>query len=66
VGFIPLAEGGSINLDDGALDKCVRPDQFVVGSIVNLYKKRVRSGMWLMKADETYDTNNSCLASGRF
>jgi hypothetical protein len=34
--FVPLAEGGSINLDDGALDKGVCADKFVVGSIVNL------------------------------
>jgi hypothetical protein len=38
MGFIPLAEGGSINLDNGALDKGVRSDQFVVGGIVNLQK----------------------------
>ena len=36
--FIPLAEGCSIDLDDGALDKGIRSDKFVVGSIVNLQK----------------------------
>jgi len=33
--FVPLAEGSSIDLDNGALDKSVRSDKFVVGSIVN-------------------------------
>ena len=28
--FIPLAEGSSINLNDGTLDKCVGSDEFVV------------------------------------
>ena len=38
MGFVPLTEGSSINLDDGALDKSIRSDQFVVGSVVNLRK----------------------------
>lgn len=36
VGLIPLTEGGGIDLDNGALDKRVRPDELVVGGVVNL------------------------------
>ena len=36
MGFIPLAEGGSINLDNSTLDKCVGSDKLVVRCIVNL------------------------------
>lgn len=32
--LIPLTERGSIDLDDGRLDKSVGADQFVVGSII--------------------------------
>ena len=35
--FVPLAEGGSIDLDDRALDKGVRPDELVVARIVHLF-----------------------------
>ena len=34
--LIPLPERSSINLDDGTLDEGVRPDELVVGSVVNL------------------------------
>jgi len=30
VGFVPLAEGGGIDLDDGILDEGVRSDKFVI------------------------------------
>ena len=43
MGLVPLAEGGSIDLDDSALDKRVRPDELVVGSVVDL-EKIVRDG----------------------
>jgi small nuclear ribonucleoprotein (snRNP)-like protein len=36
VGLVPLAEGGSVDLDDGTLDQSVRLDELVVGSVVNL------------------------------
>ncbi len=36
MGLIPLTEGGSIDLDDSTLDKSVRTDKLVVGSVVNL------------------------------
>ena len=38
VSLVPLAEGGSVNLDDGALDKGVRANKLVVGSVVYLHK----------------------------
>ena len=41
MGLVPLAEGGSIDLDDSALDEGVRPDEFVVGCVVDLQDKRV-------------------------
>lgn len=34
--LVPLSEGGSIDLDDTALDEGVGTDQLVVGSIVHL------------------------------
>ena len=37
VRLVPLPEGGSIDLDDSALDKGVRPDELVVARIVHLY-----------------------------
>ena len=36
MGLIPLAERSGIDLDDGALDKGVRSDEFVVGGVVDL------------------------------
>jgi len=36
VGFIPLTEGGTIDLDDGTLDESVGTDKFVVRCIVDL------------------------------
>lgn len=36
VRLVPLAEGGGVDLDDGALDQRVRSDELVVGSIVDL------------------------------
>jgi len=35
VSQVPLSEGSSIDLDDGALDQSVGSDQLVVGSVVN-------------------------------
>ncbi len=35
VRFVPLTEGGSIDLDDGALDEGLGTDKFVVGSVVD-------------------------------
>jgi hypothetical protein len=35
-GLVPLAEGGSVDLDDGTLDQSVRLDELIVGSVVNL------------------------------
>ena len=34
VSLVPLAEGGSVNLDDGGLGEGVGTDQFVVGGVV--------------------------------
>jgi hypothetical protein len=34
--LVPLPEGGSINLNDGALDKSIGPDQLVIRGVVNL------------------------------
>ena len=36
VSFVPLAEGGSIDLDDRALDEGVCTNQLVVRSVVDL------------------------------
>lgn len=36
MGFVPLAEGRSIDLDDGALHKGVCPDKLVVRGVVHL------------------------------
>jgi hypothetical protein len=38
VGLVPLAEGGSVNLDDRALHERVRPDELVVRRIVDLIR----------------------------
>lgn len=35
VGFVPLAEGGGIDLDDGVLDEGLGTDEFVVGGVVD-------------------------------
>jgi hypothetical protein len=43
VGLVPLAEGGSIDLDDGALNEGVRPDELVVGRVVNLMKMAINN-----------------------
>ena len=36
MGLVPLAEGGSIDLDDGVLDESVCSYKFVVGGVVDL------------------------------
>ena len=36
MGLVPLAEGGSVNLDNGTLDESVGSDEFVVGGVVDL------------------------------
>lgn len=36
MGFVPLTEGGGIDLDDGTLDESVGTNKFVVGCIVDL------------------------------
>lgn len=36
VGFIPLPERSSVDLDDSSLDEGVCSDKFVIGSVVNL------------------------------
>ena len=36
VRLVPLPEGGSIDLDDSALDKGVRPDELVVARVIHL------------------------------
>lgn len=35
VGLVPLSEGGGVDLDDGALDEGVCPDELVVGRVVD-------------------------------
>jgi len=35
MGLVPLTEGGSVNDNDGILDKGLGPDKLVVASIVN-------------------------------
>lgn len=35
VSFVPLTEGGGIDLDDGALDEGLGTDEFVVGGVVD-------------------------------
>jgi len=39
MGFIPLTEGGSINLDDSTLDKSVCSNKFVVGGVIHLVQE---------------------------
>ena len=34
--LVPLTEGGSVDLDDGAFDKGVGSDEFIVRGIVDL------------------------------
>ena len=36
VGFIPLAERRSINLNDSTFDKCVGSNELVIGGVVYL------------------------------
>lgn len=36
MGLVPLTEGSSVHLNDGALHQCVRPHKFVVGSVIDL------------------------------
>ena len=38
--LIPLPERSGINLDDGALDESVCTDEFVVGGIVDLVRRK--------------------------
>lgn len=35
MGFVPLTEGGSVDLDNGALDEGLGADEFVVGGVVD-------------------------------
>lgn len=35
VRFVPLTEWGGVDLNDGALDESVGPDEFVVGRVVD-------------------------------
>ena len=35
VGFVPRAEGGSVDEDDGVLHQCLGADQLVVAGVVN-------------------------------
>ena len=36
MGLVPLPERCSIDLDNGTLNEGVRPDELVIGSVVNL------------------------------
>lgn len=65
----PLAEWGGIDLDDGALDESVRPDELVVGGVVNLqFAREIRSicSCRTIHAYDAYDSENPGLASGMF
>ena len=42
MGLVPLAEGSSVDLDDGAFDEGVGPDEFVVRGVVDL-NRNIRS-----------------------
>ena len=61
--FVPLAEGGSIDLDNGALDEGVRPDELVVGSVVDLTAP-LRTTHLHVHRPCTYDREDPSLASG--
>lgn len=43
VSFVPLAEGGSIDLDDGALNEGVGSDELIVRCVVDLQKPESQS-----------------------
>ena len=40
--LIPLPERSSVDLDNGTLNEGVRPDELVIGSVVNLKGSRCR------------------------
>jgi len=40
MGFVPLAEWGSIDLDNGILDESVGSDKLVVGGVIDLEDER--------------------------
>ena len=44
MGLVPLTEGGSVDLDDGAFDEGVRSDEFVIGGVVDL-NRNIRSAL---------------------
>lgn len=55
VGFVPLAEGRSVDLDNGALNESVRSHKFVIRRIVRLPNVR---GEQSAVIQNTYDTND--------
>jgi Trm5-related predicted tRNA methylase len=44
VGLVPLTEGGSVDLDDGAFNEGIGSNEFVVGGIVDL-NRNIRSAL---------------------
>lgn len=65
--LVPLPERSSINLDDSALDKRVRSDEFVVGRVVHLQKEKRGIRFQLIHPKitpmlSTHDTNDPRLA----
>jgi hypothetical protein len=55
--FIPLAERGSVDLNDSVLNKGVRSDKLVVGGIVDLVYS-VQDRTCYAVNDHTHDTDN--------
>jgi len=62
MGLIPLTEGGSINLDDGTLDKSVCSYKFIVGGVIHLVQESSTDD-FETNALIAYHTNDSGLPS---
>jgi len=62
MGLIPLTEGGSVNLDDGTLDKSVCSNKFIVGGIIHLVQESSTDD-FETNALIAYHANNSGLPS---
>ena len=63
VSLVPLTEGSSVDLDDGALDQGVRANKLVVRSVVDLIVPRLVSPSSALKIPSTHDSEDPGLAS---